>query len=438
VDPGLLTILLFGSAILLLFLGLPIAFTLSGLAVVFVLLVWGPAGLLMVASVAYEKSTSFILVAAPLFIFMAIVLEGSGLAEQLYRTMHLWLGAIPGGLASGTVVICAVFAAMAGISAVATVTMGLIALPEILKRGYDRKMVVGCIASGGALGIIIPPSVIAILYGSITGTSVGQLFMGGMVPGLLMAGVLIIFISIRCSINPKVGPPLPKEEREMITWGVRFASLKGVILPLLLILVVLGTIYTGICTPTESAGVGAFGAVICSAINRKLSWKSLKDASLRTFNVTCMFLWIIIGATAFSNLYNVGGASDLIFNIIGKWDIAPIAIIGLMMGVFFILGMFIDPAGMLMICSPVFLPIVSGLGFDQVWFGILFMLSCEMAYITPPFGFSLFYLRAIVPKDMGMTEVYKSVWPYVCCQALVLILVMFFPQIGLWLPNTMR
>ncbi len=434
-DPSFLTILLFSSLIVLLLLGLPIAFTLGGLAILFTLWLWGPAGLLMVASHAYGEGMNFILVSVPLFILMAVVLEGSGIAEKLFETMYRWFGGIPGGLLSGTVVICAIFAAMSGISGVATVTMGLIALPAMLKRSYDRKMAIGGIMCGGALGIIIPPSVIAILYGSITGTSVGKLFMGGMIPGITIALVMILYTTIRCFFHPHMGPSLPREERA--GWKEKFISLKSIILPLLLILLVLGVIYTGICTPTEASGIGAFGAIICSLIHRRLTWKSLKTAAIRTLNVTCMAMWIVIGAKCFSSIYTAGGASDFILNLVQDLKIPPLAMIGIMQFIFFILGMFIDPVGMCMICSPVFLPIVTTLGFDPTWFGILFILNCGMAYITPPFGFNLFYMRAIVPEDCSMGEIYASVWPWVICQALVLVLVMFFPQIGMWLPDRM-
>jgi len=435
-EPSLLTILLFGSLVALLLLGLPIAFTLGGLAILFTLWLWGPAGLLMVASHAYGVGMDFILVSVPLFVLMAVVLEGSGIAEELFETMYRWLGGLPGGLLTGTVIICAIFAAMSGISGVATVTMGLIALPAMLKRGYDRKMAIGGIMCGGALGIIIPPSVIAILYGSITGTSVGKLFIGGLVPGLIIALVMIIYTTIRCIINPEKGPPVPLEERA--NWKEKFISLKNIILPFLLIILVLGVIYTGICTPTEASGIGALGALVSSLIHRRLTWKKLKLAVLRTLSVTCMAMWIVIGAKSFSSIYTAGGASDFILSLVKDLQVPPLLMIGIMQFIFFILGMFIDPVGMCMICSPVFLPIVTTLGFDPTWFGILFILNCGMAYITPPFGFNLFYMRAIVPEDCSMGEIYKSVWPWVVCQAVVLILVMFFPEIGMWLPNRMK
>jgi tripartite ATP-independent transporter DctM subunit len=435
-DPSLLTILLFGSLVALLLLGLPIAFTLGGLAILFTLWLWGPAGLLMVASHAYGVGMDFILVSVPLFVLMAVVLEGSGIAEELFETMYRWFGGLPGGLLTGTVIICAIFAAMSGISGVATVTMGLIALPAMLKRGYDRQMAIGGIMCGGALGIIIPPSVIAILYGSITGTSVGKLFIGGLVPGLLIALVMIIYTTIKCIIDPEKGPPVPLEERA--NWKEKFISLRNIILPFLLIILVLGVIYSGICTPTEASGIGALGALVSSLIHRRLTWKKLKLAVLRTLSVTCMAMWIVIGAKCFSSIYTAGGASDFILSLVKDLQVPPLLMIGIMQFIFFILGMFIDPVGMCMICSPVFLPIVTTLGFDPTWFGILFILNCGMAYITPPFGFNLFYMRAIVPEDCSMGEIYNSVWPWVVCQAVVLILVMFFPEIGMWLPNRMK
>jgi tripartite ATP-independent transporter DctM subunit len=366
---------------------------------------------------------------------MAVILEGSGIAEDLFETMYLWFGGLPGGLLTGTIIICAIFAAMSGISGVATVTMGLIALPAMLKRGYDRKMVIGGIMCGGALGIIIPPSVIAILYGSITGTSVGKLFMGGFIPGFMIAGVMIFYTTVKCVRNPKYGPPVPAEERA--NFRAKMASLKYIIFPLLLILLVLGVIYSGICTPTEASAIGAFGALLCSVIKRNLTWKTLKAATIRTLNITCMAMWIVIAAKSFSSIYTAGGASDFILSLVKDLAIPPLMMVWIMQVIFFILGMFIDPVGMCMICSPIFLPIVTNLGFDPTWFGILFILNCGMAYITPPFGFNLFYMRAIAPADCTMGEIYASVWPWVICEAVVLMLVMFFPIIGMWLPNQM-
>ena len=431
-----ITLLFFLSLILLIAMGLPIAFSLSGVAIIFSYFLWGPKSLLLFPSAVYAGGTNFILAAVPLFIFMGNMLEVSGLADDLYETMYQWFQRIPGGLASGTVIICTIFAAMSGISGVATVTMGLIAVPAMLKRGYHKNLAIGTVSAGGALGILIPPSAVAILYGSITGTSVGKLFMGGLIPGLILATIFILYITVRCLINPQLAPPLSADKRP--NWTEKIVALKGLIFPLLLIFLVLGVIYMGVCTPTEAAGIGAAGSILCCLFKMTLSWKKLKTAVWRTLNVTCMCMWIVIGAKCFSSIYIACGASQFITDLIGGLKIAPIVIIIFMQVIYVVLGMFMDPAGMVMITAPVFVPIVSSLGFDPVWFGVLFILNSEMAYITPPFGFNLFYMRAILPKGLTMTDVYRSVVPFIFLQALCLIIVLFFPQVALWLPSTMR
>lgn len=434
-EPWLVTALIFGSLIVLLALGLPIAFVLGGVAIAFILLLQGPAGLYVVYSMAFSEGSSYILVAAPLFVLMANTLEVSGIADDLYTLMERWFARLPGGLATGTVVICAIFAAMSGISAVATITMGVIAIPAMLKRGYDRKLAIGTVAAGGALGILIPPSLIAIIYGQLTEASVGKLFMAGLFPGILLTVFYIIYITTRSFLQPALARPIPKEERA--NWRQKFAALRALVLPFALILLVLGSIYTGICTPTEAAGVGAFGSIICIIIYRRLNWKNAKEIMSRTLKLTCMVLWIVIGASAFTSIYIREGASEFVTTLIVGWQLHPMLVIGIMMVIYLILGCFIDPAGMCMITIPVFAPIVQALGFDLVWFGILFIMNCEMAYLTPPFGFNLFYLRAILPRSVPMSEIYRSVVPWVIIQAVGLVVVMFVPQIALWLPNMM-
>ena len=432
-EPWLSTVVIFASLIAALVLGLPIAFALSGLGIILMMILQGPQSLMIVSSFLFDQGSSFILVAVPLFVIMANFLEVSDIADDLYNAMYKWTAAIPGGLASGTVIICAIFAAMAGISGVATMTMGLIAIPSMLKRNYDKRLVVGTVCAGGALGILIPPSVIAVLYGSITGSSVGQLFMGGMMPGILLALIFIGYISARCFIQPHLGPPTG----EVYSWKEKLVSLKAVILPLLLIALVLATIYFGVCTPTEAAGFGAFGSMICLIIYRKFNWPNIKIAVLRSFNITVMCIWIVFGAHCFTAVYTMAGASSFMLSLVDNLAIPPIGFILIMQLIWFVLGMLLDPIGMLMVTIPVFLPIVQALGFDPIWFGVLFIVNCEMAYITPPFGFNLFYMKAIVPKEVTMTDVYISIVPFVACQALCLVLVMLFPQIALWLPSMM-
>ena len=433
-SPELIALAFFGLLILLIMSGLPIAFSLAGISIVMTLFILGPKALFGVFYDAYGTGTNFILVAVPLFIFMANMLETAGIATKLYDTMYHWLRSIPGGLASGTIVICAIFAAMAGISGVATITMGLIALPSMLKHHYDKRLVVGSIMAGGALGILIPPSIIAILYGSITGTSIGKLFMGGMIPGIILSILFVCYITIKCFVQPHVAPP----SRERSTWHERVTSLKSLIVPLLLVVAVLGSLYTGICTPTESASIGAVGSMICAAVYRNLTWENLKVAVMRCLRISCMAIWIVFGATCFKGIYISTGASEFMLSLVSWIDIPPLGIIGIMMFIYLILGMFLDPVGQIMLTMPVFFPIVDALGFDPVWFGILFIINSEMDYLTPPFGFNLFYMKSIAPSSITMGDIYRSVTPFVILQAICLVLVMFFPNLALWLPNTMR
>lgn len=435
-EAWVLAIILFGCLILFLATGLPVSFTLGGLGVIFGFILWGgPAGLFATITTAYGKLTEFVLVALPLFIFMAAVLQYSGLADDLYDMAHKWLAPVKGGLAMGTVVVCAVFAAMAGISTVATATMGVIALPSMRKRNYDKLIAVGCISAGGALGILIPPSIIMIVYGVQAEVSIGKLFMGGVIPGIILAVIFIIYIAIRCLRQPELGPAIPKAERP--AWGEKLAALRAVALPLILIIVVLGAIYTGVCTPTEAAGIGAFGALVCTAIRRRLNWTNMKGAFAMAVRINAMVCWIMIGAVSFSRVIAVSGVGHWVCEGVGGLSVSPWIILIIMQLVFFFLGMFLDPMGIIMITSPIFVPIIRMLGFSPLWFGVLFTINMEMAYITPPFGFNLFVMKGVVPPDVSMMDIYRSIIPFVGLQALCLALVMIFPQLALWLPSTM-
>jgi tripartite ATP-independent transporter DctM subunit len=430
-EAWLLTLLMFGLMLVGLAIGIPIAFALSGTAIIFTMALWGPQGLIAVPSFIFSEGSSWVLLAVPLFVLMANLLEVSGLAEEMYDAMYRWFGGMPGGLASGTVVICAIFAAMAGTSGVATVTMGLIALPSMLKYGYDKKLAVGTIAAGGALGILIPPSVPAVIYASITGVSVGGLFAGGMVPGLLLSAIFIIYITVRSIIQPKLAPRIEVK----FSWGERLLALKNVISPLVLVIIVLGGIYTGVCTPTEAAGLGAFGSMVVCAMHRKLTWGNVQKAAWRTLNLTTMVIWIVFGAACFVSIYTVSGASEVIIKAAMSLPVPPLVVIFIMQFVWFILGMIMDPAGMCMITVPVFLPIVEALGFDPLWFGVLFIVNSEMAYLTPPFGFNLFYMRAVSPPEITTLDIYRSMTPFIGLQALLLVIIIFVPDVVLWLPS---
>ncbi len=431
-----ITLLLFGSLILFLALGLPLAFVLGGVGVVGCYFLWGPKGLFVAAAQTYGAMGKFSLLAIPLFIFMAMILERAGVADDLYAMMHRWMGPVRGGLAMGTVLICAIFAAMSGVSATATVSMGLIALPAMLKRKYDKIMAMGCICGGGALGILIPPSVPMIIYATLTGESIGGLFAGGILPGLLLTLIFILYIGIRCFFQPALGPALPKEERA--TWEEKFASLRAVVLPIMIILMVLGSIYAGVCTATEAAALGCLGAIISAAVYRKLNWQMFKESCFRTASLTAMIIWILIGAYCFTSVYTGTGAHELMEHLLLSIPGGRYAILFTMQIVFFILGCILDPAGIIMICTPVFVPVIKALGFDPLWFGVLFIMNMEMGYLTPPFGFNLFYMKAIAPPGVTMTDIYRSIVPFVILQGIGLVIVIIFPQIALWLPSLMN
>lgn len=432
-DVGLATLVLFSSLVVLLLTGLPLAFVLGAIAVIFTYFLWGPYALMAVAANTLGVMQNFILSAIPLFIFMGLVLEKSGLASSLYDTVHKWAGGLRGGLAMGTVIICMFFAAMTGTSGGATVSMGVIALPSMLKRKYDKHIVIGSIAAGGALGILIPPSVLMIVYALFANESVGALFAAGVFPGLLLGGIFILYIAIRCFFQKDLGPSIPLDERPSL--AEKIIALKTVMLPVILIFIVLGAIFFGVATPTEAAAIGALGALISAAVSKSLSWEVFKQSSYATMSLSCMVVWIIIGGSCFAALYTAIGAVEFIKEVINALPVSKyVILIGIQFS-FLILGMLMDPGAIIMICTPVFVPLIKSLGFDPVWFGILFIINMEMGYLTPPFGFNLFYMKAIVPSSVSMSDIYRAIIPFVLLQALCLLIIIIFPDIALWLPR---
>lgn len=429
----ILTLLFFGSLLFFLLLGLPLAFVLGGVSVVFLYFTWGFGSFFMVVSQIWGTMGSFTLVAIPLFVFMAMILERTGVARDLYRMMHLWFGGLRGGLALGTLAICAVFAAMVGISGAAVVAMGTIALPSMLERGYDRKMALGVINTGGGWGILIPPSILMILYALITGVSVGQMFAAGIMPGVLLMVLTFIYIIVRSTLQPHLAPALPPEDRG--TWPEKLRALRAVLLPIGVVVMVLGSIIGGIATPTEAAAMGVLGALISAAVYGEFKWSVMQEAAIRTFKLTGMIMWILFAAHAFSAAYQSMGAQELIEGLMqyipgGSWGV----IVAMMVIVFF-LAMVLDPVGIMLITLPVFMPIVKSLGFDPIWFGILFVINMEIGYKTPPFGFNLFYLKGVVPPGITMKDIYTSVVPFVLIEILAIAIIMIFPEIATWLPD---
>lgn len=430
-----ITLLLFGSFLVLLISGVPLVFALGGSAVIGTYFLWGPNALYAVGIRTFSTATSFVLLAIPMFIFMGSMLERSGIASDLYNMMQKWLGGVNGGLAVGTVFVCTIFAALVGVSGAATVTMALVALPSMLGHKYAKGLSLGCIAGGGALGVLIPPSVVMIVLGLYTNTSVGMLFLGGITAGLVIVLLFTAYILIICALRPELGPAVPIEERA--TWGEKLLSLRSVVLPILLIVVVLGSIIGGAATPSEAAGLGALGALLCAAAKGRLNWASIYESCKVTLRLSCMVMWIVFAAAIFTSLYAAVGADALVRDALSWAPGGPWGVLIGMQIIWIIMGCFLDPIGIMILTAPLFFPIATQLGFDPVWLGVLFVVNMEMAFLTPPFGFNLFYLRSVVPPDVSMADIYKSVAPFVALQALALILMMIFPDLITWLPYTL-
>ena len=430
-----LTLIMFGSLTVLIALGLPLTFALGGVAAVTILLLWGADALVGIVFSTFGAMWMITLIAIPLFVTMGVAMERSGLAEDLYRTFYLWSGRLRGGLGIGTVLMCAVFAAMSGVSAAAVVTMGLIGLPAMLDRNYDKSLAIGSIVGAGPLGILIPPSLPMIIMGTAASLSVGKLFAGGIIPGLILTALFVSYIVIRCFFQRGLAPALPVEERG--TWREKFISLRAIILPMLLIVAVLGSIFAGIASPTEAAAVGAGGALLCAAIYRRFTWQFVKEVAYRTATFSAMIYWITFGAMCFAAVYSGAGATDFILKAVTGMEVSPWFILIAMQLIVFFLGMFLEPAAIILICAPIYFPIVSALGFDPIWFGILFVMLIQIGYLTPPFGYSMFYLKSVAPPSVTMADIYRSVVPWFIMTLLVIILVMVFPQIALWLPGMM-
>jgi len=431
--PTGITLLFFGLMLFCLGLGVPIAIALGGLASLLVYFFWGPNALSMLVLKAFGNTSSFEFLSIPMFVFMAALLERSGIAEDLYTTMYRFFGHRRGGLAVGTVIICTIFAAMAGVSAAATVSMGILALPSMLNRGYSKEIALGSIAAAGSLGILIPPSVTMIVYGLVAGVSVGKLYAGGVLPGLLLSALFITYILVRSHFSPDLAPAAPVDPD--LTWRKKIASLTGLIFPALLVFSVLGAILGGLTSVSEAAAVGALGAMLATLLKRGFRWIMYQEAAETTLLVSCLIFWIIIGASAFSTLYTAMGVSALMKDAVLGLDANPYVILIMMQLVLLVLGMVMDTVGIIMITVPIFVPIILALGFDPVWFGVLFIINMEIGFLTPPFGYNLFYLKGVAPEGVTMGDIYRSIVPFVALMILGLGMCMVIPEIILLLPR---
>jgi tripartite ATP-independent transporter DctM subunit len=417
--------------------GVPLAWTTMALAVGCTLLWFGPMGLPLVASRIYGFVNEYVLVAIPLFVFMACVLERSGVARDLFDAMRIFAGRLPGGVAVQTTLVAVVMAAMTGIIGGEIVLLGLLALPQMLRLGYDRKLAIGTICAGGSLGTMIPPSVVLIVYGLTAGVSIGDLFLGGVLPGLMLATFYITYIIIRASLNPALAPRLSDAELA-IPLAHKLKLLKGLILPILIIIWVLGSIYGGIASVTEAAGVGAVAALLAAALRGEFSLALLVESLQRTMTTVGVIIWLTLGANAFIGIYNVMGGTRYLSGAIAGLPLEPWQIILVMMAILFVLGMVLDWIGITLLTMPIFVPVVVSLGYDPVWFGILFCMNMQCSFLTPPFGPAAFYLKSVAPPEITLQTIFGALLPFIAMQLVALGCLLAFPQLALWLPSIAR
>jgi len=439
----LLTLIMFGSLIALLMAGLPLAFVTGGLACVFLFILGDPQALNIVPSRIFPLMTNYQLSAIPLFIFMAAMLERAGIISEMFDVIYKVLGGLKGGLAAATILASTILAAMVGVIGAAVVTMGIIALPAMLARGYDPKIAMGSIMAGGTLGILIPPSILAIIYAVVAEQSVGELFIGAVIPGLMLSSFYIAYVVVRSYLNPRLGPPIPEDER--VSNREKLLLLGHMAAPIVLIIVVLGVIFSGVATPVEAAGIGTFGAFIVAAIHRRLDWQTVREACITTLKASAMVIWIMFGATMFVGLYVLQGGQEFVQESLQATGLGPWGILIFMQIILIILGMFLDWVGILLLCVPIFVPVIKVLGAQSfglttaddlvLWFGVLYLVNMQMSFLSPPFGYALFYLRGVAPPEIPMGEIFRSALPFLALQLLGLTACMLWPELIIWLPR---
>ena len=423
------TWLIFGLAFVILLTGVPLGFATSAVALIFALGWFGPDAITIVTSRMYGIVTEYSLIAIPMFVLMASLLDRSGLSADMFHGMRIFAGRLRGGVAIQTVVVAFFMAAMSGIIGGETVLLGMLALPQMLKLGYAKDIAIGSVCAGGALGTMIPPSIVLIIYGMITRTSIGDLFIATITPGTILMLSYLLYIGLRCHFRPNDGPPLPEEE---IKTSSNREALRLVLLPLMLIFLVLGTIYAGIASITEAASLGVAGAAAILVIKGRFTSEVLQRGVDQTFNTCGIIIWAGMGAIAIVGIYNLMGGGRYVTSVFTGLDVAPIVIILIMMATLFVLGTFMDWIGIAILTLPIFVPIVKSIGYDPIWFGILFSVNMQVAFMSPPLGPSAFFLKSVAPPNISLFDIYRAFIPFVCIQILVLILLILFPEISLW------
>ncbi|HOD45800.1 MAG TPA: TRAP transporter large permease subunit [Opitutaceae bacterium] len=404
-------------------------------AVATALLLWGDGAAAMGFNASIKLLNWYPLLTLPMFVFMGYMLSESGIANDLYSMLHVWTGRLRGGLAIGTILLMVLISAMNGLS-VAGMAIGCsIAMPEMLKRNYDRRMVSGVIQAGSSLGILVPPSVVFVLYGMIARQPVGQLWLAGVVPGLLMAALFLIYVVVRCRLQPELAP-LASEDSMKISLREKLRLLSAGMIPLVIMFIVIGLFLFGITSLVESSAVGALASLLVAWGRRRLTKTVLHNTVRQTLNISAMFMWIIMAALAFGAVFDGLGAVKAIEGLfLNQWGLSPWHVIILMQLSFVIMGMFLDDTAMLVIVAPLYVPLVNAMGFSLVWFGVLYTITCQIAYITPPFGYNLFLMKAMAPKDFPLKDIYASIIPFSALMFVTIVLIMIFPEIALWLPE---
>jgi tripartite ATP-independent transporter DctM subunit len=431
----LIALLMFATMMLMLMTGQRVFGAIGFVGAFAALLLWGDGGSVMAFSAAIKLMKWYPLLTLPMFIYMGYIMSESRIADDLYEMFHVWMGPVHGGLAIGTIGLMVVISAMNGLSVAGMAIGATIALPELLRRGYDKVMVTGVIQAGSSLGILVPPSVVLVLYGMIARQPVGQLWLAGAIPGLMMAGLFVVYIAARCRLQPNLGPPLSKEERN-VTWGERFRLLRAGILPLVIFFSMTGLFVMGITSLVESSAVGATTATFAALVKGRLNRKVMEATLRKTLEVTCMFMWIILAALCFGAVFDGLGAVKAIEGFfVAELGLGPWEILILMQLSYIVMGMFLDDTAMLVIVAPLYIPLVGELGFDLIWYGVLYTITCQIAYMTPPFGYNLFLMRAMAPPEITLGDIYRSIIPFVLVMTLGLALIMAFPQLALWLPE---
>ena len=434
-----IAIFMFISMMLMLLTGQRVFAAIGIVATVAALLLWGDTGgVEMPFNAAFKLFNWYPLLTLPLFIYMGYILSESGIADDLYAMFHVWMGGLKGGLAVGTILLMVVISAMNGLSVAGMAIGATIALPEMLKRGYDKVMITGVVQAGSSLGILVPPSVVLVLYGMIARQPVSQLWLAGAIPGLMMATMFIIYIVVRCHFQPHLGPTVAKADLEM-PMRDKLKLLRAGITPFLIFFFMTGLFVMGITSLVESSAVGATAATLAALVKKRLNRKVMEETIRKTLGISCMFMWVILAALGFGAVFDGIGAARAIESLfITNWDLTPWEVLIMMQLSYLVMGMFLDDTAMLVIVAPLYVPLVKILGFDLIWYGVLYTITCQIAYMTPPFGYNLFLMRAMAPPEITLMDIYRSIIPFVMVMTLALVLVMVFPQIAMWLPEYVR